>query len=214
MSEGCLCISLIIGLNGSGLGWCLDVLRDERRVGKRHREVCDIAVGGVVEQDDGLVAGEFTEPNDKPSGPVVQHPAVSRKVDQSPGPVVAEQAAVEPVPSGGPSRRVVRLIPFSVVMSSLVKSSCSVASTLSACQMPSTDCELRLGWPGTGIPPCGVERAEADPGLGSPGRHVKDQRVRVDLAEPSPAAARDEDRYRRSLPRRADISAALSLRMR
>src|SRR4029077_18835460 len=75
----------------------LDALRDERRVGKRRREICHVAVGGVVEQDDGLVAGEFAEPGEESGGPVVGHPAVSREVDQPPGLLVAEQAAVEPV---------------------------------------------------------------------------------------------------------------------
>ena len=82
---------------------------------------------------------------------MIEYPAVSRKVDQSSDLFVAEQVAVEPVAE----RRVVRLIPFIMVTSSLVKSSGSVANIFSACQMPSTDCEVRSGWPGTGIPPCG-----------------------------------------------------------
>lgn len=133
----------------------LDALRDERRVGKRRREICHVSVGGVVEQNDGLVGGKLPEPGHEPAGPVVEHPVVGREVDQPPGFLVAEQAAVEPVTERRASRRAVRLIPFIVVMFSLVKSSGSAANTFSACHRPSTDCEVRSGWPGTGIPPCG-----------------------------------------------------------
>ena len=59
-----------------------------------------------------------------------------------------------------------------------------------------------------------VERTEPDPGLGSPGCHIENQRVREVQAEPGTAAARDEDRHVRSLPRGADISGAPSPRMR
>lgn len=152
MSESRLSpISSIVGLDGPSLGGRFDVLRDERRMGKRRRQVCDVTVGGVVEQDDGLVAGEFAEPVDESGGPVVEHPVVSREVDQPPGFLIAKQAGRRTVTKRRPSR----LVPFIVVMSSLVKSSGSVANTFSACQMPSTDCEDRSGWPGTGIPPFG-----------------------------------------------------------
>jgi len=101
------------------------------------------------------VAGELAEPGDEPGGPVIEHPAVSREVEQPPGLLVAEEAAIEVVAEGRPEPPSRSFDAFIVVMSSLVKSSCSVANILSACQLPSTDCEVRPGWPGTGIPPCG-----------------------------------------------------------
>jgi hypothetical protein len=46
------------------------------------------------------VAAELAEPGDESGGPVVEHPAVSRKVEQPPGLLVAKQAAVEPAYAG------------------------------------------------------------------------------------------------------------------
>ena len=126
---------------------------------------------------------------------MIQHPAVSRKVALPSGLLVAEQAAVEPVTERQPEAPDRLLDPLHRRDIQLGEVFWLGGEHLQ--RLPDAFDRLRDPFRVARYrdPAVRVERAETDLGLGAPGRHIENQRVRKVLAEPGTATARDENRH-------------------